>query len=72
MKLKTLKAERDYWTYKLSEVESKKAKKVIEETLDDLHYKIESKVMQKQWLIDMGSYAAGIAIGIAILTKGKK
>lgn len=72
MKLKTLKAEREYWTKQLSEAESKKAKEVIEETLDELNYKIERKIMNKQWMIDMASYAAGAAIGTIIVNRMKK
>ena len=72
MKLKTLKAERDYWTNKLSKAESKEAKKVIEETLDELNYKIEDKIAYKQWLLDIGSYAAGAVVGAIIYNRLKK
>lgn len=70
--IKTLKAEREYWTKKLSEAESKKAKEVIEETLDELNYKIERKITDKQWLIDTVTCVAGVTIGSIIATKWKK
>ena len=72
MKLKTLKAEREYWTKKLSEAESKKAKEVIEETLDELNYKIERKIMNKQWMEDMVLSTAGIVVGSIIYNRLKK
>ena len=72
MKLKTLKAEREYWTNKLSEVESKKAKEVIEETLDELNYKIERKIMNKQWMEDIVLSTVGIVVGSIIYDRLKK
>ena len=70
--IKTLKAEREYWTNKLSEVESTESKEYINEQLEILNYKIESKIMDKQWLIDMVTCVAGVTIGSIIYDKWKK
>ncbi|ABV91232.1 hypothetical protein LaP1706_gp25 [Lactococcus phage 1706] len=70
--LKSLKAERKHWTNKLSDVESKEAKEYIDEQIEILDIKIEGKIMTRQWLIDMGTYAAGSVIGTIIVNKWKK
>ena len=72
MKLKTLKAEREYWTIKLSEAESKTGKEYINGILEELNYKIERKIMNKQWMIDMGLFTAGTVIGNILFNRGKK
>lgn len=72
MKLKTLKAKREYWTKKLSEADSKKAKEEIEETLDELNYKIEGKIINKQWLEDLVFYTVGTVVASIIYDRLKK
>ena len=72
MRLKTLKAERKYWTDKLSEVRSTESKEYIKSTLEELDSKIERKIMNKQWIEDMVYSTAGIVVGTIIYNRLKK
>jgi len=44
----------------------------LKKTLDELNYKIEDKIAYKQWLFDIGSYAAGTVVGAIIYNRLKK
>ena len=70
--IKTLKADRNYWTNRLSNVESKEAKEFIDEQIEELDLKIERKIENKQMLIDISIFAATSVIGNMIINKWKK
>ncbi len=70
--IKTLKAEREYWTNKLSEVESTESKEYINEQLEILNYRIERKISNKQWIEDLVLSTAGIVVGTIIYDRLKK
>lgn len=70
--IKTLKAERKVLTDMLSNAESKEAKEFINKELKSLDDRIESRIITKQWMIDMGLFTAGTVIGNILFNRWKK